>query len=653
MKQTGIVYYALMLVFMLQLVACGGGTGTSDINTGGGTVTSAEGASSSSGTASSLTITKTVLQLGETTTVSTKYTSADGTPAAGIKVNFSTTLGTLAPADGIATTDANGTATVQLTAGQNAGQGQVTATATVDNTQVSKSGLFSINLPPLTLSPITLGLSSLSFGGSTSVSVTVKDANGAAFTQAVDVVFTSAQAVLGKATINSPVRTVNGVATTTYQASTATGTDTITASISGSNVTATLTINPLSASAITFVSATPVNIGLKGMGGVGILETSKVTFRVLDVAGQPKANQQVDFVLNTTVGGLALTAISGSSGADGTVSTTVQAGTIATPVRVTATLRGITPTIATQSDQLVVSTGVPAQDGFSIAIETLNPECFNIDGIIDRVTARLSDHFHNPVPDGTAVSFTTSGGSIQPSCTTIGGACSVNWTSQDPRPIAPSSGRAVILAYAVGEEAFIDLNGNGVADAGEFIDTTEAFRDDNENGVREVAETFIDFNSNGLFNGPDGQFNGVLQGAAFAGAPKSKHVFSNATIAMSSSAAKITVTPACLAPAFAITRGSFETCDITVADTNGNTMPKGTTVDLTLTTLVPGTGGTANAFVMPAFEQFVFPNTNAKAGVTFSVTISNPSVATSPIGSLLIKVKSPGGLVTSGTISLK
>jgi hypothetical protein len=85
------------------------------------------------------------------------------------------------------------------------------------------------------------------------------------------------------------------------------------------------------------------------------------------------------------------------------------------------------------------------------------------------VTARLSDHFHNPVPDGTAVYFTTNGGAIQPSCTTVGGACTVNWISQNPRPQnGPISllGRPTILVYAIGEESFVDANGNGVADAG-------------------------------------------------------------------------------------------------------------------------------------------------------------------------------------------
>ncbi|MDD2539835.1 MAG: Ig-like domain-containing protein [Desulfuromonadaceae bacterium] len=586
-------------------------------------------------------VANTALQLGESTSVSATFTKSDGTPASGINVNFSTTLGSITPASGIVATNASGIATVQLTAGTISGQGQVTASATIDNKQITKTGLFSVSLPSLKLSAISLGLSNLSYGGSTSVSVTVTDASGATYTgQEVDVTFSSTQAASGKAAITSPVRTVNGVATVTYQAITATGNDTITATITGDSKTATINISPLAASSISFVSASPKNIGLKGMGGTGVQETSLVTFRVFDTAGQPKPNQQVDFALNTTVGGLSISSASGSTAADGTVSTIVQSGIIATSVRVTATLRNISPTIATQSDQLVVSTGVPAQDGLSVAIETLNPESLNTDGVVDKVTARLSDHFHNPVPDGTAVYFTTSGGSIQPSCTTTAGACTVNWTSQNPRPL---NGRARILAYAVGEEAFLDLNGNGLADAGEFSDDSEAFRDDNENGLKDASETYIDFNSDGLFNGPDGKYNGVLQGAAYVGAPKSKHVFSNSTLVMASSAAKITGTCSTNIPL-----GSYISCSVTVSDLNGNTMPAATTVDFKLTTLISGKSGTVSTtLVMPTYDKYTFPNTTANSGVIFPITISDPSTTTSAIGQLEIKVTSPGGLVTT------
>ncbi len=606
---------------------------------------------SDGGSYGSVTASKGTVQFNEVITATATFKKIDGSPAAGVTVNFVTTLGAFNPANGVTMTDSSGTATIQLNAGTTAGQGTITATANVDGKNTTKSGYFTVTLPPLKLSEITLGLSTLSYGGSTSVSVKVTDTNGAVLPgQEVDVTFTSTQSASGKASIASPVRTVNGIATTTYQANSATGADTITASITGDSKTATVTINPLAAASISFVSAEPATIGLKGMGGAGIKETSKVTFKVLDTSGEPKANQQVDFLLNTYSGGLQLDELpsgsgsSGSTASDGTVSTIVQSGIISTPVRVTASIRGTNPLIATQSDQLVVSTGVPAQDGFSISIGTLNPECWNVDGVQDIVTARLSDHFHNPVPDGTAVYFTTSGGSIQPSCITAGGTCSVTWTSQNPRP---ANGRAVILAYAIGEEAFIDSNGNGAADPGEFTDTTGAFRDDNENGTLEPGETFIPFNQTGQFDLADGKYNGVLQGTAYTGAPKSKHIFSNNPLVMASSGALISNS---CGDAVNIPLGSIRTCSILVSDIHSNVMPAGTTVEFAIATQAPGStvsgASTKETSLAMTAYTFTFPNSSAATGVNIPVSINDPSLTTSARGTVTVTVTTPGKIVT-------
>ena len=649
-----IINYVCILAGFLILFGCSGSGSSSSQNT------TPVQAPYSGSVAGSVTVANTALQFSETTSVSATFKKTDGTPASGININFSTTLGIITPASGISVTDANGTATVQLTVGATPGQGQVTASATVDNKQVTKTGLFSVSLPPLKLSAISLGLSTLSYGGSTSVSVTVTDADGTAFIgQEVDVTFSSTQAASGKATITSPVRTVSGVATVTYQATTVTGSDTITAAIVGDSKTATITVNPLNAGSISFVSALPTTIGLKGMGGAGILETSVVTFKVFDTSGTPKANQPITFSLNTKIGGISMLGsepigsgnpVTSSTGQDGIATIIVQSGTIATPVRVTATLQGTSPLIATQSDQLVVSTGVPAQDGFSISIANLNTESWSTDGVQDKVTARLSDHFHNPVPDGTAVYFTTSGGSIQPSCTTIGGACTVTWTSQNPRPIMPGSptglpstgakndGRAVILAYAVGEEAFVDTNGNGVADLGEFTDTTGAFRDDNENGVLDVNEPFIPFNQTGVFDQKDGKYNGILQNAVdiAANVPRSKHVFSNSVIVMSSTVSgTVSFTPSSVALA---TSSSITTSVLTlvVTDVNGNVMPAGTVIS------VAGAGGAVSS----SFSTTV-PNTINKSfgASSFAVPVTCTSL-TSGTSALTVSVRAPSGQST-------
>ena len=130
-----------------------------------------------------------------------------------------------------------------------------------------------------------------------------------------------------------------------------------------------------------------------------------------------------------------------------------------------------------------------------MSASTLNPEGFDLDGTVTQITIRAADHFNNPVPDGTAVAFTTEGGQIESQCLIAGGACSVNWTSSNPRP---ANGRVTILASMIGEESFTDTNGNGVLDADDtFQDVPEAFRDDTENfEFDQGTEEFLDFNVN-------------------------------------------------------------------------------------------------------------------------------------------------------------
>ena len=306
--------------------------------------------------------------------------------------------------------------------------------------------------------------------------------------------------------LSTAVATVNGVATGSYRDNGCAGTDAITATAVGVTSAATnLTITPPTVGSIQFVSATPSSISLKGTGGIS---TSQVVFKVLDSGGNPLSGHDVTFGLSTAVGGITLTPATGTatSDASGQVVTNVNSGTVSTPVRVTASTPGATAgsTLSTQSSGLTITTGIPAQDSFSLSATKLNPEFRDIDGNTTVLTARLADHFRNPVPDGTVVNFTTEGGSIIASCQTTAGACSSTMTSQAPRPV---DGRATVLAYAVGEESFIDLNGNGVADLvpnemidlnGASTDMPEAFRDDNENGVRDANETFIDYNGDGV-----------------------------------------------------------------------------------------------------------------------------------------------------------
>lgn len=270
------------------------------------------------------------------------------------------------------------------------------------------------------------------------------------------------------------------------------------------------------AGSISFVSATPESISLKGTGGAGRQETSTVVFKVLDSTGQPLKDETVNFKLSTNIGGLALSTSSATSNASGEAATVIQAGSVATPVTVTAfTTKSDGTQVSASSSLLTVSTGIPDQNSISMSQEVASVHAWNRDNEVVDFTVRLSDRFNNPVPDGTIVQFTTEGGQIEPSCEILEGVCTVEWRGSDPRP---ADGRAQIMAYTIGNEFFADRNGNGVFDDGDiFTDQGEAFRDDDESGTYNPAdnafaidENLRDYDGNGLYSGPDGKFNGVL-----------------------------------------------------------------------------------------------------------------------------------------------
>lgn len=359
-----------------------------------------------------------------------------------------------------------------------------------------------------------LAVTSLSAGGQTTVTATLADFYGNLFTEEVSVAFTSDCVSTGLATITSPITTTNGVAVTNYEAEGCSGNDTITAMATVKGVTrkaeGMLTVQPAVVGTMQFVSATPSLIGIKGFG---LNEVSEVVFRVLDTDANPVAGQTVSFSLTTNVGGLTIPNTTDTTDANGLVQANVLSGTVATPVRVTATLES-NPSLRTQSDGLNVSTGIAEQGAISLSLSNKNPEAWSYDGVEVDVTVLASDHFHNPVPDGTAIAFRAEGGQIQSQCLTSDGGCSVKWKSSEPRP--PSS-RVTVLATILGEEPFNDANGNGVMDYKDtFTDVPEAFEDDDENGLfneyadGRVSEEFLDFNNNGIHDSGNGEYNGFL-----------------------------------------------------------------------------------------------------------------------------------------------
>jgi hypothetical protein len=656
------------------------------------------------GTAGTPTLTITpftnTLSAGNPVTVTATLLDATATAVPNAVVTFSVadpTLGTLTPSSGTALTDASGKATITLTAvSLSAGATTINASSQAGTTAVNASYGFSVGATPVTLSNFVFGVGAgtLSAFGTTSMAVDVL-VNGVLTTTPMTVNFTSACAISGKSVISSSATTVNGTATGSYRDNGCAGTDTVTATVSGiASLSANLVISAPAIGSVQFISASPTTISLKGIGGI---ETSQVTFKVLDANSNPLSGQTVSFGLSTTIGGITLTPAGSPPTAisdnNGLVVITVNAGVVSTPVRVTAT----TGLLTTQSNQLTITTGIPDQDSFSLSASTHNIEGWNIDGTTSVLTARLADHFNNPVPDGTAVNFTSEGGAIVGSCSTISGACSSTFTSQNPRP---PNGRVTVLAYAVGEESFIDLNGNGLADTGEMVNTAgtstdmpEAYVDSDESSARNGNEPYFDFNQNGAYDGPDGLFNGVLcSGSAICSTTKTIHVRQSQVLTLSSSSANIALftTSAQTTSATTINLASCNSSTVTggltddptqpiatyylrVVDVNGNPMPAGTTIAMKTTNgtilsttnlIVPDSSAcnTSTQSVGPPVVQW-FPGCPINVGSTAlgvstlkmrsDATVS-AGVCTNTLntGIFTVTVTSPNGLSTILDINL-
>ncbi|MCG9729008.1 hypothetical protein L1D44_04005 [Shewanella sp. Isolate13] len=578
-------------------------------------------------------------------------------------VTFGSTLGELPITTAV--TDDEGNASVVIYAGSELGAGSVTASLVSGEQDTAIIVIGATNLEMGSGDPLQSGVAevstdSLSAGGTASVSVMIVDEQGQPFMEAIDVFFSSGCSLLSTplAEMSSPVMLVKGVATSTYLAKGCVGDDTIniSANAGGINLFATGSINVLAAEkgSIVFVSATPTNIGILGSGRD---ESSTVLFKVLDTNGNPVSNAAVNFALNTEVGGLKIQPTQASTNGSGIVQTIVTSGTVATPVRVTATIDSSDPLLSSQSSTLVVSTGIPDQNSFSLSAEILNPEGWSYDGEQVKITARLADAFNNLAPDGTAVSFVTEGGAIGSSCFTENGECSVTWTSQHPRPL---NGRATVTATAIGEESFPDSNGNGRFDAAEMTaflaqdvagrsnDMDEAFNDYNEDGVfnEDGLEELIDFNGDGAFTARDQLYNGVLcSEPAHSGCAdgisnsKSINVRGSLVLIMSGSTAYgsdiIVIDSSSDNGDGVLDLYGKETgqVSLTIKDLNDQQMPAGTKVNIS-----------ATAGTVVSKSSFVWPSTNAPGGLSFGILVKGEDAVNS--GALLIEVETPNGVDT-------
>lgn len=523
---------------------------------------------------------------------------------------------------------------------------------------------------------IGISSTSVSAGGTTSLQASIVDQTGALYTGGtVTVTFNSTCISQGLATVTASgsstpgtnpdtVSTSTGAVDATYTAKGCSGSDVITAtaSVASSSLTATGTVTVASSTtgSIQFDSATPSTIGLKGTGQPA---TSTVVFKVLDSSGAPKAGVSVSFALNTSVGGLSLSPATASSAADGTVQTVVSSGTVHTPVTVTASIAS--PALSTQSSVLTVTTGIPASNTFSISVAAAqygngatvpacpNVEAYGTDGVIVPVTVSLADRYDNPVLDGTAVSFFTDGGKIVGSCDTSGGtgSCTVNWTSENPRPTPTSAepstsllpGRVVVLATAIGEESFTDTSGSGFYQSGDaFANLGEPYDDSNENGQYDSGEYFLDYQHAGVYQGPPSP--AAFVGITCTGTTPSSTCTSNTLaigashlIIMSTSEAALScVSPAGCSSGISVTHGTIVPITFNIQDGNGNPVAAGTSVSVT---------ASSGAGTISSGAAFTVGCSTAQGGGNYTAYLQASTTAGS--GTVMIQATSPGTATVS------
>jgi len=721
---------AFLMMLALAVAGCGGGGG------GGGTTSSPGCATqwdascgnntTGGGTGGTTTSTPTVsvvildgsgaatttLPSSGSVTVKATVKSAAGVPVSGVVVTFTTepSLGIFNPASGTALTNDSGVATIQMSAAalNAAGAAAVNAAASVASTAVSGGATYQVGAANLTLANFTISKTEIDAYGTSTVSVTV-NVNGSPSSAPLTVGLSSGCATSGKATLASSVQTINGVATATYTDKGCNSTDTITVSVLDKSVSGTIKSAGPAPANIQFVTATPGTIALKGTAG--LVDVSTVTFKVVDATGNAVPSANVDFYLSNWTGGIklddkskaevdALTSTLGKvrkqTAADGTVSVTVQAGSNPASVWVLAKLKD--STLETQSSKLVISTGLPTQDRFSLSVGTHNIEGWNYDGVQTALTVLAFDRVGNPVPNGTTVNFVTEGAGVSPSpgvCSIQDGTCTVQFVSGERRPQGESvgvcldasgnqvpstnagavantcvySGRVTVLAYANGEESFDDTNGDNLYQSTETHRRLgDAYVDSNEDGVWASPEQYFPFaGSSGNANtGDNCPTNYIRYGTAKSKADTCNTVWGQAQVRRDQ---VIVLSGNAVSNIYALSLNSYKesdgrvyvgdtfggatggscsaTFDIRISDLNNNVLPAGTSIDVDDNSVqYLQSGGTDPVSVEVRIGNDKILDTTIPGGTTHSVTMRGTKCISIPSGSLTLKATTPKGLIS-------
>ena len=496
---------AILVLFLLT--ACSGGGGGGDDSDDTGTIPEP------SGPPANVVLTVVPNLDDETFTINARVTDASGAPVNdGTPVVFSASSGDLSQ---LQVGTSNGEATTVLS---NPGAASVTIGAIV-NATVSGETTLNISGPPANI-VVTSNLPPNAFlapGESTSITAFVTDVVGQPVYDGTRIFFSTNGVA---ATIEESATTRDGFATATFTAGPTAGSVIVTGASEVDPQTGLAAIGttevPVSdgdAASITFISVTPDDfIGVKGSGQNEIAE---MIFGVFDAAGNPIPDgTEITFSLNQALNSGARLLNTSASSIDGEVSVRVQSGFVAGPLRVTASFTNTQGMLISSQGVVTVVSGSPDNEHFTISQTLFNQSGFVQEGLLNNFNVSLADRFGNVIKDGTPVSFISDCGRIGVNAdgvdelgsfviTTIDGKASAEFRTSNP-----VKELCTIVAYTPGQEAFDDLNANGVYDPGTDIctgDAPEPFVDENLDGSYTSGELFIDTNGNGRYDRANNQ----------------------------------------------------------------------------------------------------------------------------------------------------
>ena len=481
--------------------------------------------------------------------------------------------------------------------------------------------------------------------------------------------FAVAPSTMGSLNATSVVTSAAGTAVTSLKAGGTIGAVSVTVSHPSVGASATVALSLTQAPGVTpagiqFVSASPEVIGVVGSGQP---TTSNAVFRVTDSNGSPVPNVVVNFNLvgpftgafiGTPNDGTPHTA-SGTTSASGDVVVRLNAGNVAGPVTITASVTVAGSTFTASTGVISIGGAVPSASHFSLAATRINLPGFVRAGFPTTLSVFVADRFTNfNVLAGTQVSFISEAGAVDTSASLDeNGTGTVTLRTQQPMPLSPmpaghpfpinGRGWLNVVALTRGEEAFADVNANGVYDAGvdtfnAAMDLGEPFVDSNENGVWDgpgctqagcdathVGERYVDANGNARYDGPNGVWDGP--GCIQAGCLQSPMIWTSMLLQFTghiTAAGSCTISPT----TFNLVNGASQSFTVTLHDQNLNAPVPGTTIAVT------SDGGTllnANVTVLDGISSGPYQHT---------FTLSNTPVSTAPMtATLTITVLTPAG----------